>query len=219
MKASITLVASTLALAACGADDHEIHQRVAWQVTTSSAGTRAAIEGDELVLEAGGPGPEFWPAIVEASLQVGTELPAGDFEVRFAGVSLADTTALVGVFVAADSNFAASAFDRNAEGWATVHAMVETPEAYDGAHSQFQAGEDAEAELFLSRVGEEVEIRTTSDDYEVVNTIALGSGPVALTVFLQPSPGTAADQSTRATIDRREMDDNRGPFDLDVITE
>jgi hypothetical protein len=221
MKASIFALSPTLALMACGAENHDDPESVVWSATSMPPGARAAIEGDALVLEVDGPGQESWPVAPDTSLQIGIDLPAGDFAVRFSGVSLPGAPGMVGALVEGGGVLWASTYlMRDGRGSSTLTAQVGDELGTRADRKGFDGSPADTADLSLVRAGHDVEVTASSGGQQAALINLVGDGPLRLTLFLEAAPAEVAPAATtRAAIARREVDTNIGSFALDEVAE
>ena len=209
MKISNIAVSAALALAACGADDHD---GVVWDATGSPHDSWPHIPGDALTLWKYGPSVECDGRLPLCdAAQVSLELPAGDFEVRFTGVRLTSTFGMIGAAV------------ESTDRWISTYYASDAEDEWVGADSPSSSWEDSnddgerrDAEFLLVRENDQVGVRGTAGTDEVTVTDRLGTGPVRLTLFTTAFQ-SAYDDTTKGEFGGRALSGDMYPFDADVI--
>ena len=213
MKISIIAVASAVALAACGADDHEDLDGVVWTATTPP-GARAEIdEQGTLTLAMGG--PDFCPAPPCGPVALATELPAGDFQLRFEGVSL-ENIGEIGAHVTVGEYYVNTRFNRSGDlQGAAIDVYDESQFATVG--SAYEGEDPVAAEFTLIREGDRLTGWAKVATTEVTELADVGAGAGELTLYLEPEEDVSPTDTLGAAIARRAISSDVTTFGADVI--
>lgn len=214
MKISNIAVAFALALAACGADDHDDLDQVVWSATTPP-GTQAEVDDQgTLVFSMGGPG--YCPTPPCGALSIATELPAGDFHLVFEDVVL-ENAGEVGAHVAVGDYSVTTRFNRMGDGTQgiVIEAIGESQYEVDGAMTP--GDQPVSSEFALTREGDRLTGSASSTTFEVTQFADVGSGPAQLLLYLEANEVASPSDALGAVIARRSVGGEVTTFDGDVI--
>ena len=214
MKTSNIALASALALAACGTSDHDDLDHVVWSAT-SPPGSSAEIDGDgTLVFAMSGLASCPESPCTPATLR--TELPAGDFDVRFDGVVL-DDLGEVGARIDIGEYHASAFYARypTSQGVAVDVLGASEAESY-GSGGQVD-GLPEVAELGLARRGDTITARAVTDVYAVTRVSTTGPDAGTLTVYLVADDYAELPDTLGARFERRSLGCEMTTFADDAI--
>jgi len=214
MKTSNIALALALALAACGGDDHDDLDHVVWSATTPPGSSAEIDEQGALVLAMGG--PDFCPQAPCGPVALVTDLPEGDFQLRFEGVAL-ENLGEIGAYVAVDEYYVNTRFIHSGDGNQGVAIDVLGEAQYGVTGIGFYGDEPVESEFTLIREGDRLTgwAKYTTD--EVTEFADVGSGPAELTVYLEPEEDVAPTDTLAATVARRAVSTEVTTFSDDLI--
>ena len=214
MKISIMTLGFALALGACGSDDHDDLDHVVWSATTPPGSSAEIDDRGALILAMGG--PDFCPAAPCGPVALVTELPEGDFQLRFEGVTL-ENVGEIGAYLAVDEYYVNTRFNHWGDGNQGVTIDVLGEAQYASTGIGFYGDEPVESEFTLIREGGRLTGWAKYATDEVTEFADVGSGPAELTVYLEPEEDVAPTDTLAATIARRAVSTEVTSFADDVI--